>query len=179
LFGDEKNRRVGSKVLGLFIDALDWSETLCVIAKWALRNESRYMRIRNVHSVVTALQETEFGHVVNEADMATPDDAPLRACSMGIDTRGCSFSLEGEGWDEGEYNLLILFSSPQPSVSMLSCPEPCGRALRDQIHSQRIFVQQEWELGTVTTHCFYNAEKLCRYLWYAGQQRISVLRGRI
>jgi hypothetical protein len=24
----------------------------------------------------------------------------------------CPFSLEGEGWDEGEYNQLILFSSP-------------------------------------------------------------------
>ena len=24
-------------------------------------------------------------------------------------------SLEGEGWDEGEYNCLTLFSSPQPN----------------------------------------------------------------
>jgi hypothetical protein len=27
---------------------------------------------------------------------------------MGIYTVGCPFSLEGEGWDEGEYNQLIL-----------------------------------------------------------------------
>lgn len=33
--------------------------------------------ICNVHSVVRAWQETEFGRVVNEADMATPDGAPV------------------------------------------------------------------------------------------------------
>jgi hypothetical protein len=37
---------------------------------------------------------------------------------MGIYTSGCSFSLEGEGWDEGEYKQLILFSSPQPLYVM-------------------------------------------------------------
>jgi len=35
---------------------------------------------------------------------------------MGIYTSGCPFSLEGEGRDEGEYNQLILFSSP-PTLS--------------------------------------------------------------
>jgi hypothetical protein len=55
---------------------------------------------------------------------------------MGIHISGCPFSLEGEGWDEGEYNQLILLSS----------------------------LQQERELGAVATHCFYCVEKLCRYL---------------
>ena|GEM_PF-1391456 len=30
--------------------------------------------------------------------------------AIGIYTSTSSFSLEGEGWDEGEYNCLILFS---------------------------------------------------------------------
>ena len=34
-------------------------------------------------------------------------------------------SLEGEGWDEGEYNCLTLFSSPQPN------PFQQERALHD------------------------------------------------
>jgi len=34
---------------------------------------------------------------------------------IGIYTSISFFSLEGESWDEGEYNCLILFSSPQPS----------------------------------------------------------------
>jgi len=36
---------------------------------------------------------------------------------MGIHKVGCPFSLEGEDWDEGEYNQLILFSSSTLSAT--------------------------------------------------------------
>jgi len=36
---------------------------------------------------------------------------------MGIHTVECPFSLEGEDWDEGEYNQLILFSSSTLSAT--------------------------------------------------------------
>jgi len=64
---------------------------------------------------------------------------------IGIYTSTGPFSLEGEGWDEGEYKWLFLFSSPQPS--------PAG----------------EGELGCFVTHCIYNAKKLCRYLCSSGK----------
>lgn len=69
--------RRGAIVLFAFIDAIDWSDALSVISDWASRNESRYVCICNVHSLVTSTQDTEFARVVNEADMATPDGAPV------------------------------------------------------------------------------------------------------
>lgn len=64
-------------VIGVAINALSWSDALSMISVWASRKESRMVCICNVHSVVRAWQETEFGRVVNEADMATPDGAPV------------------------------------------------------------------------------------------------------
>ncbi len=69
--------RKGAKILGVFIDAPDWKTALERISSWAARRESRYVCITNVHSVVTATQDTAFGNVVCEADMATPDGAPV------------------------------------------------------------------------------------------------------
>lgn len=69
-------RRVGD-VIGSPIDALDWDEAVSRIAGWAARRESRYVCICNVHSVVTARGDEAFARVVREADMATPDGAPV------------------------------------------------------------------------------------------------------
>lgn len=64
-------------VLGAPIDALGWDSALSRISAWSSRNESRYVCICNVHSVVTTGQDFEFRRVVTEADMATPDGAPV------------------------------------------------------------------------------------------------------
>lgn len=64
-------------VLQAAIDAVHWHEALSRIAAWAARHESRYVCICNAHSVVTAGQDPAFGKVVAEADMATPDGAPV------------------------------------------------------------------------------------------------------
>lgn len=69
--------RRGAKVLGSFIDTAAWSEVILRISDWAVRRESRYVCICNVHSVVTASRQSAFGLVVNQADMATPDGAPV------------------------------------------------------------------------------------------------------
>lgn len=69
--------RDGAKVIGAFINALSWGETLTRIADWARARESRYVCICNVHSVITASQDAEFKQVVNQADMATPDGMPV------------------------------------------------------------------------------------------------------
>ncbi|WP_119155417.1 WecB/TagA/CpsF family glycosyltransferase [Caldimonas tepidiphila] len=70
-------RRRGAPVLGAFIDALPWDGAVARLIEWGARRESRYVCICNVHSVVTATQDPEFGRVVNEADLATADGAPV------------------------------------------------------------------------------------------------------
>ncbi len=64
-------------VLGAKIDALSWDDALARVTSWGAAHESRYVCICNVHSVVTATLDPEFMKIVNEADMATPDGAPV------------------------------------------------------------------------------------------------------
>lgn len=70
------NRR-GERVLAAFVNTVDWSLTLGRISDWAAQRRSRYICICNVHSVVMSSWDNEFGRVVNAADMATPDGAPV------------------------------------------------------------------------------------------------------
>lgn len=70
-------QRTGKRVLGSFIDALTWDQALARIDGWAARRESRVVCICNAHSVVTASGEPDFQRVLNTADMATPDGAPV------------------------------------------------------------------------------------------------------
>ncbi len=65
------------KVLRAPIDAVSWPDALARIATWAASRDSRYVCICNAHSVVTAGQDPAFGTVVAQADMATPDGAPV------------------------------------------------------------------------------------------------------
>lgn len=69
--------RITRPVIGVPIDAVTWRQALDRLHVWAQRRESRYVCICNVHSVVTARQDEAFGRVVCEADMATPDGAPV------------------------------------------------------------------------------------------------------
>lgn len=69
-------RRTGD-VIGSPIDVLDWGTAIARISAWARGNESRVVCICNVHSVVTARQDPSFAKVIVQADMATPDGAPV------------------------------------------------------------------------------------------------------
>lgn len=71
------SKRVSAEVMGAPIDAISWGKALSQISDWASHQESRYVCISNVHSVVTASHDAAFGRVVHEADMATPDGAPV------------------------------------------------------------------------------------------------------
>ena len=71
------NGRVRGTVLGAAIDVLHWDTTLDRISTWSAARESRYVCICNAHSVVTATREVDFGRIVEQADMATPDGAPV------------------------------------------------------------------------------------------------------
>ena len=66
-----------AQVLNVSIDIISWDDALSQINTWTMNHQSRYVCICNVHSVVTASQDAEFGRVVREADMVTPDGAPV------------------------------------------------------------------------------------------------------
>ena len=80
-------RQLGS-VIGAPIDALTWSEALARISTWASVRQSRYVCICNVHSVVTARQDPSFAQVLVQADMATPDGAPVAWLMRKLGTEG-------------------------------------------------------------------------------------------
>ncbi|MDG4562073.1 MAG: glycosyltransferase, partial [Candidatus Competibacter sp.] len=64
-------------VFGSPIDVIDWQCAVSRIAGWAAARESRYVCICNAHSVVTATSDSTFAAAVLDADMSTPDGAPV------------------------------------------------------------------------------------------------------
>lgn len=64
-------------ILGALIDALSWDKAIRKIVAWGAAHESRYVCICNVHSVVTTTLDPALRTAVNEADMSTPDGAPI------------------------------------------------------------------------------------------------------
>jgi N-acetylglucosaminyldiphosphoundecaprenol N-acetyl-beta-D-mannosaminyltransferase len=64
-------------VLGTQINSITWDDAILTIQNWAKNHESRYVCICNVHSVVSAARDVQFSKVINNADMATPDGAPI------------------------------------------------------------------------------------------------------
>ena len=73
----KQQQRQTVPVLRASIDVVQWADALARIAGWAVNHDSRYVCICNAHSVVTAGQDAAFGQVVAQADMATPDGAPV------------------------------------------------------------------------------------------------------
>ncbi|MBF0231571.1 MAG: WecB/TagA/CpsF family glycosyltransferase [Desulfamplus sp.] len=69
--------RTGSRILGVFIDALEWEEAITSLMAWGRINQSRYVVICNVHVTVSASRDNQFGNVVRGANMVTPDGAPV------------------------------------------------------------------------------------------------------
>ena len=69
--------RVRVDVIGSPIDVLSWPVVEDQISQWAAARESRYICICNVHSVVTAVEDSEFALAINGADLATPDGTPI------------------------------------------------------------------------------------------------------
>jgi N-acetylglucosaminyldiphosphoundecaprenol N-acetyl-beta-D-mannosaminyltransferase len=69
--------RVRSPVIGVPIDVLTWDEAIGRLDAWARARESRVVCICPVHSVVSAREDAGFMRIISEADMATPDGAPV------------------------------------------------------------------------------------------------------
>lgn len=71
------NKRSTCNIFGSPIDTLNWQETIATISDWADKNSSKYVCICNVHSIITATQDKNFSEAISQADMATPDGAPI------------------------------------------------------------------------------------------------------
>ncbi len=69
--------RKTAPVLGAPIDVISVAQAVARIAQWAAARESRMVCICNAHSVVTAAQDASFLGVIQRADLATPDGAPV------------------------------------------------------------------------------------------------------
>lgn len=72
----DAERHVGH-VLGVQIDALDWDDAIDRLNSWARTYESRMVAVCNAHVVVTATRDEDYRLIINAADMATPDGAPV------------------------------------------------------------------------------------------------------
>lgn len=70
-------KRAGTRVLGTFVDALDWRGALDQISGWAAQGRNRCVCCCNVHSIVTAAQYPKLREALAAADMATADGAPI------------------------------------------------------------------------------------------------------
>jgi len=73
----ETSERQTTLVLGTPIDVVGWDDAISRIHRWANQRDSRYVCICNVHSIVTARQDPAFECVIAQADLATPDGAPV------------------------------------------------------------------------------------------------------
>lgn len=71
-----QNRRT-LKVIGSPIDVITLPTAVDRLLSWARRREHRYVCICNAHSLVTASRDAAFHRVLEKADMATPDGAPV------------------------------------------------------------------------------------------------------
>jgi N-acetylglucosaminyldiphosphoundecaprenol N-acetyl-beta-D-mannosaminyltransferase len=72
-----KSNRQIKHVLGTPINVITWGAALNQLSDWAERHESRTVCNCNVHSIVTAIENKQFGYVLKSADMTTPDGAPI------------------------------------------------------------------------------------------------------
>jgi len=64
-------------VLGAPIDAIDMPGAVARISRWAESHKSHYVCVCNAHSVVTASRDPSFAQVLQAADLALPDGAPV------------------------------------------------------------------------------------------------------
>lgn len=64
-------------ILNSYIDSIDWMDALNRLTSWGAARRSSYITICNVHVVASAYLEPDYGEIINDSDMATPDGAPI------------------------------------------------------------------------------------------------------
>jgi N-acetylglucosaminyldiphosphoundecaprenol N-acetyl-beta-D-mannosaminyltransferase len=87
--GDADSGVAGSlAVLGLPVALTSWRQATSRIEHWAAAKDPRIVCICNAHSVVTATRNPHFRRVIIDADMATPDGAPVAWLMRRLGARG-------------------------------------------------------------------------------------------
>jgi N-acetylglucosaminyldiphosphoundecaprenol N-acetyl-beta-D-mannosaminyltransferase len=64
-------------VINVPVTALPCTEQINIITKWATSNLSKVVCIANVHMLIEAHRNPQFGAVLHHADLVTPDGMPL------------------------------------------------------------------------------------------------------
>lgn len=59
------------------INVVDWNQIHSIIDDWATQKTGRYICICNAHSIATARQDGLFREALLNADLTTPDGAPI------------------------------------------------------------------------------------------------------
>jgi N-acetylglucosaminyldiphosphoundecaprenol N-acetyl-beta-D-mannosaminyltransferase len=124
--------RNGKPVLEAYIDALSWDEALRRIMNWGAARESRYVCICNVHSVVTTTQDIEFKMAINNADMSTPDGAPIAWALRRLGFR----TQERINGPDLMWNYLRLAANTSQKVFFYGSTENTLRKLRTVLHKE-------------------------------------------
>ncbi len=75
-------------MLGVPIDVVSPDEAVARIAAWADAGESRTVCLCNAHSVVTAGSDPALAAAIDDADLATPDGAPVAWMLRRLGARG-------------------------------------------------------------------------------------------
>jgi N-acetylglucosaminyldiphosphoundecaprenol N-acetyl-beta-D-mannosaminyltransferase len=82
------SERQGVRVLGAFIDAMDWPEALDTMQAWARMRLPRYICCCNAHSLVTMRKESPVQAAIESAHLALPDGAPVAWMMRKLGLRG-------------------------------------------------------------------------------------------
>jgi N-acetylglucosaminyldiphosphoundecaprenol N-acetyl-beta-D-mannosaminyltransferase len=64
-------------VLGARISVLGWEQAVAQLLDWGAQRAPRYVCLCNAHSVVCSTRDARFRNIINNADLATADGAPV------------------------------------------------------------------------------------------------------
>ena len=65
------------QILGSRVDPTSYTEATAKLLAWCSEFAGRYVCAANVHMIMEAFDLPEFGSIVNQADLVTPDGMPL------------------------------------------------------------------------------------------------------
>ena len=94
-------------ILGLKFPIQDYEAAIETFAKWIAEGSPHQVCVANVHSVVTAMEDSEFHQLNRKADMLTMDGQPLRwyanlVYKAGVKERVCGPELMLRCLDQGQ-----------------------------------------------------------------------------
>lgn len=65
------------RILGMRVDKTSYQDAAERVLAWAHDRQSRYVCVATVNNVMEAYDSGEFGRIMNQADLVTPDGMPL------------------------------------------------------------------------------------------------------